>query len=55
MVKGTKIKLEFTIPDDSPQREIIARKFTELMDALNEDQGQGELVNKKTTDKKQEG
>lgn len=40
--KGIKIKLEFIIPDESPQKEIIARKFTDLMDALNE--GKGEKV-----------
>lgn len=34
--KPLKIKLEFTIPDESPQREIIARKFKELMDVLSE-------------------
>jgi hypothetical protein len=36
-MKGTKIKLEFTIPDENPQKEIIARKFRELMDALSKE------------------
>jgi len=35
-IKGTKIKLEFTIPDESPQKEIISKKFTELWDAIHE-------------------
>ena len=42
--KGIKIELKFTIPDESPQREIIARKFRELMNALSE-----EKENDKTT------
>ena len=49
-MKGTKIKIEFVIPDENPQKEKIARKFTELMDALKE--GKGELVDEKTTNKK---
>lgn len=38
--KPLKIKLEFTIPDKSPHRETIVKKFTELMEALNEDKGE---------------
>ena len=34
--KGIKIELKFTIPDESPQKEIIAKKFKELMDVLSE-------------------